>query len=255
MDGTEARMTSPPPSGTHDIYIESTATDPAVQARSALHQIHQRLRCRLVTLTEVDPPAEAEEAVRAALASFCTDDLRRYLSACDRTLYATASGAAETRLLVRALRTTAAVLDEYVDQVSKAGDATAATSTARAIDATLRPHFAVERTVLLPALTRLPGADLPALMADLDTLLNGGVLTETPIVDVREIPHGRRHPRIFTRFARLTPGESFTLINNHDPKPLHREFEATHPGAYTWEYVESGPDRWQIRIGRLPSQA
>lgn len=253
MEEAEAGTTPRPPD-THDVYIESTETDPAVQARSALHQIHQRLRCRLVTLTEVDPPAEAGEAVRAALASFCTDDLRRYLSACDRTLYATASGAAETRLLVRALRTTAAVLDQYIVQVSKADDAATATATARAIEATLRPHFAVERTVLLPALVSLPGADLPTLMADLDTLLDGGVLTETPVIDVREIPHGRRHPRIFTRFARLTPGESFTLINNHDPKPLHREFEATHPGAYTWEYVESGPDRWQIRIGRIPGQ-
>jgi quercetin dioxygenase-like cupin family protein len=32
---------------------------------------------------------------------------------------------------------------------------------------------------------------------------------------------------------------------------LHREFDAAHPGAFTWDYVESGPERWQVRIGRV----
>ncbi|WP_328914102.1 MULTISPECIES: DUF2249 domain-containing protein [unclassified Streptomyces] len=70
------------------------------------------------------------------------------------------------------------------------------------------------------------------------------------VIDVREIPHGQRHPRIFARWARLAPGDGFTLVNNHDPKPLRREFEATHPGAFTWDYVESGPELWRVRIGR-----
>ncbi|WP_396795916.1 DUF2249 domain-containing protein [Microbispora sp. H13382] len=39
-------------------------------------------------------------------------------------------------------------------------------------------------------------------------------------MDVREIPHGQRHPRIFARYAHLAPGEAFILVNNHDPKPL-----------------------------------
>ncbi|MEU8454918.1 DUF2249 domain-containing protein [Streptomyces griseoaurantiacus] len=234
-----------------EIYIESTDTDPAVRAQSALHHTQQRLQGRLATLTEVEPEAaEAGESVRAALTEFCAGELRRYLSAADRTLYATASGAAETRLLVRGLRTTGGMLDRDVDRLSTAGDAASATTLARAIEAVLRAHLAVERNVLLPALVGLPGADLPALVGDLDTLLAGGTLEDPAVVDVREIPHGRRHPRIFARFARLAPGESFTLVNNHDPKPLRREFQAAHPDAFTWEYVESGPERWQIRIGR-----
>lgn len=234
-----------------EIYIESTDTDPAVRAQSALHRTQQRLQGRLATLTEVEPEAaEAGESVRAALTEFCAGELRPYLGAADRTLYATASGAAETRLLVRGLRTTGGVLDSYVDRLSAAGDAASAATLARAIEAVLRAHLAVERDVLLPALVGLPGADLPALVGDLDTLLAGGTLEDPAVVDVREIPHGRRHPRIFARFARLAPGESFTLVNNHDPKPLRREFQAAHPGAFTWEYVESGPERWQIRIGR-----
>ena len=234
-----------------EIHIESTDTDPAVRARSSLHRTQQGLLDRLATLTEAVPgDAESGESVRAALTAFCAGELRRYLRAGDRTLYATASGAAETRLLVRALRTTTGVLDQDIDRLSAAGDAPSALVLARAVEAVLRAHLAVERGVLLPALAGLPGADLPALVGDLYTLLAGGTLEEPAVVDVREIPHGRRHPRIFARFARLAPGESFTLVNNHDPKPLRREFQAAHPDAFTWEYVEPGPERWQIRIGR-----
>lgn len=238
-------MTSP-----SEIYIESTETDPVVRAQSVLQQTNQRLQGRLATLTEIEPAADAGESIRTAVTDFCTGELRSYLSACDQTLYAAAAGAAETRLLVRALRTTASVVHNHIDRLSSADGAASAAAFARATEAALRAHLAVERSVLVPALVRLPGADLPALVADLDTLLSGGRLESPAVIDVREIPHGQRHPRIFARFARLAPGETFVLVNNHDPKPLRREFLSAHPGTFTWEYVEAGPEQWQVRIGR-----
>ncbi len=69
-------------------------------------------------------------------------------------------------------------------------------------------------------------------------------------LDVRSVPKAQRHPQIFARFASLEPGASFVLINSHDPKHLHEEFERDHPGAYDWSYLESGPV-WRIRITRL----
>ena len=90
---------------------------------------------------------------------------------------------------------------------------------------------------------------------NVEVLLAGGVLDVPATVDVREIPHGRRHPRIFGTYARLAPGESFVLVNNHDPKPLRREFQATYPGQFGWDYLETGPDQWRVRIQRLPAQA
>ena len=233
-----------------EIYIDATETDPAVRAQAALRSTHQRLHGRLVTLVEVEPVAAAGESARAALVGFCGGELRRYLDACDQTLYAAAAGAAETRLLVRALRTTSGLLGRNIEALSSAADAAAAVSVARAIEAMLLAQLTVERAVLLPAVAGLPGADLPTLVADLHTLLDGGRLDSPAVVDVRLIPHGQRHPRIFARFARLAPGESFTLVNNHDPKPLRREFQAAYPGAFSWEYVEQGPEQWQIRIGR-----
>jgi uncharacterized protein (DUF2249 family)/quercetin dioxygenase-like cupin family protein len=64
-----------------------------------------------------------------------------------------------------------------------------------------------------------------------------------------------KHPKIFQRFDALEVGESFVLINNHDPKHLREEFETDHPGEFVWEYLQRGPERWEIRISRLASTA
>ncbi|WP_030899672.1 DUF2249 domain-containing protein [Streptomyces sp. NRRL F-5126] len=238
-----------------EIYIDATETDPGVRARAEVHDVHERLRAELAGFTEPAKDGSSGAPVDAALVAFCTGELRRYLAAADQTLYAAASGAAETRLLVRALRGGSAALDARIGALAAFPDAAAAVEAARAVEAVLAVHLAAEETVLLPALAAMPGADLPTLVADLRTLLDGGSLDAPEVIDVREIRHGQRHPRIFARYARLAPGESFTLVNNHDPKPLRREFEATHPGAHTWDYVESGPEVWRVRIGKASTDA
>ncbi|MGW4560848.1 DUF2249 domain-containing protein [Streptomyces sp. NPDC004561] len=230
-----------------EIYIQATGTDPNVQAQTTIEEAHQRLLERLAALTG---PGATEE-----LSTSCAEQARLLLAATDQTLYAAASGAADTRLLVRALRAAAGIIGRHTDALAAVTDDAGRADAARVLAAMLTVHLGAERAVLLPAVTTLPGADLPALTADFVTLLEGGGLEEPTVVDVREIPHGRRHPRIFTRFARLAPGESFVLVNNHDPKPLRREFEATHPGRFTWEYVESGPEQWQVRITRVADDA
>lgn len=73
-------------------------------------------------------------------------------------------------------------------------------------------------------------------------------------IDAQAIPARERHPRIFARFDRLAPGESFVLLNSHDPRPLRSQFEDLHAGAFTWDHLESGPEVWRVRIGR-PAEA
>lgn len=70
-------------------------------------------------------------------------------------------------------------------------------------------------------------------------------------LDVRELRKPDRHPMIFAAYADLPAGGSFVLLNNHDPKHLHDEFEADYAGGYAWEYVEKGPTVWRIRISKL----
>lgn len=70
-------------------------------------------------------------------------------------------------------------------------------------------------------------------------------------LDVRDIPKPQRHPLIFERFANLAVGESFVLVNNHDPKHLHDEFERDQPGTYRWDYETREHALYRIRISRV----
>ncbi len=69
-------------------------------------------------------------------------------------------------------------------------------------------------------------------------------------LDVRQLRKPQKHPTIFAAYRELPEGDSFVLVNNHDPKHLHEEFEADFSGSYSWDYVESGPTVWRIRIGK-----
>lgn len=69
-------------------------------------------------------------------------------------------------------------------------------------------------------------------------------------LDVRVIPPREKHPAIFDTFASLAPGESFVLVNDHDPKPLRYQFDFEHRGTFDWKYLEQGPSVWRVEISR-----
>lgn len=70
-------------------------------------------------------------------------------------------------------------------------------------------------------------------------------MTDTTL-DVREIPPAERHPRIHDAFADLESGESLTLINDHEPKPLFYEMQAEVDGFDAEGYAvdRRGPDEY-----------
>ena len=70
------------------------------------------------------------------------------------------------------------------------------------------------------------------------------------IVDVRQIARPMRHPLIFDTFEQIVHEDSFHIVSDHNPRPLHYLFDVKYPGAFTWDYVENGPDVWRVRIGR-----
>lgn len=78
---------------------------------------------------------------------------------------------------------------------------------------------------------------------------------ETQTIDVRQVLPPQRHPLIFQTFENLAPGQSFILINDHDPKPLYYQFQFEREGLFTWEYLEQGPRDWRVRVGRVASEA
>ncbi len=78
----------------------------------------------------------------------------------------------------------------------------------------------------------------------------GTEMNTTRTLDVRVIPPREKHPTIFSTFSELAPGESFVLVNDHDPKPLRYQFEYEHAGQFGWEYLEAGPAVWRVEISR-----
>jgi uncharacterized protein (DUF2249 family) len=75
-------------------------------------------------------------------------------------------------------------------------------------------------------------------------------MSSPTLIDVRVIAPRERHPLIFDTFRRLGPGDSFLLVNDHDPRPLYYQFQAELGEPFQWDYLEKGPETWKVRIGR-----
>lgn len=72
----------------------------------------------------------------------------------------------------------------------------------------------------------------------------------TNALDIREIAPRERHAVIFARFDELEAGDSLQLINDHDPKPLHDQFQLRSANGFSWDYLEAGPEVWRVQIGK-----
>ena len=73
-------------------------------------------------------------------------------------------------------------------------------------------------------------------------------------LDVRDLPPSERHGRIHGAFEELAPGETLTVVNDHDPKPLYHEMAAERPAfdADGYETEREGPSRF---VAEFPKAA
>lgn len=65
---------------------------------------------------------------------------------------------------------------------------------------------------------------------------------------VPELAPALKHPTILQKFDSLQNGESFLLINDHDPIPLYYEMKAEKGEVFNWKKIEDGPDVWKVEI-------
>lgn len=70
-------------------------------------------------------------------------------------------------------------------------------------------------------------------------------------LDLRQTPRERRHSTVFYAFDQLAVGESFFLVNDHDPQPLHIQMEQLRAGELCWEYEMRGPYEFRIKVTRI----
>ncbi len=76
------------------------------------------------------------------------------------------------------------------------------------------------------------------------------LLEQENILNVTLLEPKLKHPTIFVRFDELVSGESLTLHNDHDPKPLYYELLAERGNIFVWEYLEEGPELWRVKISK-----
>jgi uncharacterized protein (DUF2249 family) len=76
-------------------------------------------------------------------------------------------------------------------------------------------------------------------------------ITEDKTMDVRPIPCSIKHGMIMKRWFELATGDHFILLNDHDPVPLYYQFQAQFGNAFSWEYVERGPEDFRVRITKV----
>ncbi|MBH2003661.1 MAG: iron-sulfur cluster repair di-iron protein [Sphingobacteriia bacterium] len=74
--------------------------------------------------------------------------------------------------------------------------------------------------------------------------------TTENILNVTLLEPKQKHPTIFVRFDELNEGESLTIHNDHDPKPLYYQLLGERGNIFVWEYLEEGPEWWKVKISK-----
>jgi len=73
-------------------------------------------------------------------------------------------------------------------------------------------------------------------------------ILENNFINVTLIEPKLKHPTIFRVFDSLKGGESLTIHNDHDPKPVYYQLLGERGDIFTWEYLENGPEWWDVKV-------
>lgn len=232
---------------------------------SAITDHHFELQTALSARVEdVIAAARANHSQGEALASLnalLAHDIVPHARAEEDVLYAAAT-AKELRPLVSGMLFEHETLLALAAELATAPTAIDAAGVARAIREIFVGHVRRENELLLPALAADQNVDLVALLPAMEERFNAYrnpsrlLPTAGPIptgpdheLDVRNEPPATRHDLIFQTYAATPIGGAFVLVNDHDPKPLFYQFQVEEAGKFDWNYLESGPKVWRVRIG------
>lgn len=69
-------------------------------------------------------------------------------------------------------------------------------------------------------------------------------------IDVRDLPHGERHARNLSALDDLPDDAALILVAPHAPLPLLAEIDTRYAGRVAGEWLQDGPEVWQIRLHR-----
>lgn len=79
------------------------------------------------------------------------------------------------------------------------------------------------------------------------------VFTVDARLDVRALPHGERHARVLAALDALPADGALVLVAPHAPRPLLAEIDSHYAGLIDAEWLQEGPEVWQVRLHRQPT--
>lgn len=254
------------------LTIATTQAD--ADAAAAMERHHAELSGSLSFLVEQlvghasSRQAELSDQARLDLVAWVRAELLPHARAEEDTLYRTAAGQAEGRLLVTAMLVEHETLAELVDRLAQSEDPLRAAAEARALQVLFEAHLAKENDQLLPLLLEEPAISVAALLEGMHELIGESGSEPTgghtcscgeddgddhPELDARSIPHAIRHATIFGALEAVRPGHGLVLVAPHDPLPLLAQIEERFPRTFAVDYLERGPERWRLSFVRNPA--
>jgi len=239
----------------------------------------------LLGLVETDQPLKAT-AARQELLDFVRREILPHARAEEQALYPPAAALPQGGPLVDGMlaehQALTALVEEMAQTGERAGCLVRAAAAARAFAAVFATHLAKENTLILPLLVAAD-VSLPELLAGMHELLgadtadadaeaSGGcgcggcgcggdrdttaaaaaaaVLSVDARLDVRDVPHAQRHALVLSTVDALPPGQAVVLVASHAPRPVLAEIDDRFGGQIQAQWLQSGPDVWQIRLER-----
>jgi uncharacterized protein (DUF2249 family) len=256
---------------------EEAAAVEAVEAHHA--HLAGKLAGRVtMLLTAADRDPDAAESIRAGLVDFCERELLPYTAAQETALYPAAHRTPDARLLVESLIAEHHCLTALVDALRTAPTPVAAAADARALQVLFEEHLAKDNGLVLPLLAVWPDVSLAALFVRMQDAIGPAASAAfagaqqsrgesagdcgggcgcadaaddaVPELDVCAVPHALRHATVFGALDAVPAGHAMVLVEPHDPIPLLTQIEQRHPGTFSVEYLERGPEVWRLRLGR-----
>lgn len=221
-------------------------------------------------------------AYRDELTTWLHDELLSHAYAEEAALYPPAADLPAGKLLVEGMVGEHRVIAALVTDLEGAASPVVAASTAYALQAVFASHLAKENDLVVPLLVAADEVSLARLLDGMHDIIgaetdsSGGcggggcgcggdapgaadgdaaTLTIDPRLDVRDLPHGERHARVLAALDALPADAALVLVAPHAPLPLLAEIQNRYAGQVAGEWLQDGPEVWQIRLHRQPVPA
>lgn len=267
---------------------DSAADKRAAEAVVRHHaQLAEALQSRTRDLIDAVDDGDLAQMLqrREALVSWLHAELLPHAQAEEAKLYPAAAARPEGKLLIDGMLNEHKVIMRLVTELTDATSPVGAAATAWALAVVFDLHLAKENDLVVPLLVSAEDVSVAELLEGMHDLIGGhgeqekqssggcgcggcgcggdapgATSAEAPVLsidtrlDVRTLPHGpQRHAAVLNALESVPPSGALVLVAPHAPRPLLAEIEARFTGQFDVEWLQSGPDVWQIRLRRVAS--